>query len=154
MNFARILTTVSITVIFVEHRLVVFHQKKFLLLSNFKECSARKYIDFINDFKACLYNYCYHTCQAKDSRKDLAEKVAKAITINRIIKPSAIESNTILADLRDRKKWEDVNKTVKSITNIRKISNKKKKDGEKVAAAFFNGVCRGESLATLLGRKR
>ena len=78
--------------------------KKKLLLGNFKECSARKYIAFINDFKACVYHYGYHTCQAKDSRKDLSEKVAKAIAINPIIKPSEIQSNAILADLRDRKK--------------------------------------------------
>ena len=51
--------------------------------------------------------------------------MAKAIAINPIIKPSEIQSNAILADLRDRKKWEDVNKTVKSVTNVRKISNEK-----------------------------
>ena len=70
-----------------------------------------------------IYHYGYNTCQEKDSRKDLTEKVAKAITKNSIIKPSEIQSNAILADLRDRKKWEDVNKTVKSVTNARKISN-------------------------------
>ena len=59
------------------------------------------------------------------TRKDLAEKVADAIKINPIIKPSEIQSNAILADLRDRKKWEDANKTVKSVTNVRKISNEK-----------------------------
>ena len=48
----------------------------------------------------------------------ILQKVAKAITINPIIKPSEIQSNTTLADLRDRKRWEDVNKTVKSVTNI------------------------------------
>ena len=75
MNFARIFTTVSITVIFVEHLLVawwLFIGKK-LLLGNFEEWSARKYIAFINDFKACVYHYCYHNCQAKGSSKDLAE---------------------------------------------------------------------------------
>ena len=48
----------------------------------------------------------------------ILQKVAKAITINPIIKPSEIQSNTTLADLRDRKRWEDINKTVKSVTNI------------------------------------
>ena len=105
MNFARIFTTVSITVIFVEHLFVAFYRKKFLLLGNFEECSARKYIAFINDFRACVYHSGYNTCQAKNSLKDLAEKVAKAITISPIIKPSEIQSNAILADLRDRKKW-------------------------------------------------
>ena len=75
--------------------------------------------------KACVYHYGYHNCQAKDSRKVLAEKVAKGITINPIIKPSEILSNAIVADLRDRKKWEDVSKTVKCVTNVRKISNEK-----------------------------
>ena len=48
---------------------------KNLLLCNFEDCSARKYIAFINDFKACVC-----TCQARDSRKDLSKKVAKAMT--------------------------------------------------------------------------
>ena len=125
MNFARIFTTVSTTVIFVEHLLVFFYRKNILLLGNFEECNARKYIAFINDFKACVYYYGHHNCQAKDSRKDHAEKVAKALAINSIIKPFEIQSNAILADLRDRKKWGDVNKTVKSVTNVRKIPNKK-----------------------------
>ena len=34
----------------------------------------------------------------------ILQNVAKAITINPIIKPSEIQSNAILADLRDRKK--------------------------------------------------
>ena len=50
-----------------------FLSEKKLLLGNFEEWSARKYIAFINDFKACVYHYCYHTCQAKGSSKDLAE---------------------------------------------------------------------------------
>ena len=48
----------------------------------------------------------------------ILQKVAKAITINPIIKPSEIQSNAILADLRYRKKWEDVNKAVKSVRNV------------------------------------
>ena len=44
-----------------------------LLLGNFEELSAIKYITFINDFQACVYYYGYHTCQTKGSRKDLAE---------------------------------------------------------------------------------
>ena len=55
----------------------------------------------------------------------ILQKVAKAITINPIIKPSEIQSNAMLADLRDRKKREDVDKTVKSVTNVRKISDEK-----------------------------
>ena len=90
MNFARIFTAVSITVIFVEKLLVAFYRKKKILLGNFEECSARRYIAFIHDFKACVCHYGYHTCQAKDSRKDLVEKVAKAITINPRIKPFKI----------------------------------------------------------------
>ena len=57
----------------------------------------------------------------------ILQKVAKPITINPIIKPSEIQSNVILADLRDRKKREDVDKTIKSVTNVRKISNEKVK---------------------------
>ena len=72
-----------------------------------------------------MYTCLYHTSRAKDSRKELSEKVAKAIAINPVIKPSEIQSNAIPADLRDRKKWEDVNETVKSVTNVRKISTKK-----------------------------
>ena len=67
-----------------------FLLKKKILLGNFEECSARRYIAFIHDFKACVCHYVYHTCQPKDSRKDLVEKVAKAIIINPIIKPSKI----------------------------------------------------------------
>ena len=72
----------------------------------------------------------------------ILQKVAKAITINPIIKPSEIQSNAILADLRDRKKWEDVNKTVKSVTNVRKISNEKIKMVKKLqpSSKGFPGV--------------
>ena len=68
--------------------------------------------------------------------------MAKAIAINPIIKPSEIQSNAILADLRDRKKWEDVNKTVKSVTNVRKISNEKIKMVKKLqpSSKGFPGV--------------
>ena len=90
MNFARIFTAVSITVIFVEKLLMAFYRRKKLLLGNFEEYSARRYIAFIHDFKACICHYGYHTCQAKDSHKDLVEEVAKVITVNPIIKPSEI----------------------------------------------------------------
>ena len=76
------------------------------------------------------------------SRKDFTEKVAKAITTNPIIKPSEIWSNAILADLRDRTKWEGVNKTVKSVTNVTKISNEKIKMVKKLqpSSKGFPGV--------------
>ena len=78
--------------------------------------------------------------------------MAKAITINPIIKPSEILSNAILADLRDRKKWEDVSKTVKCVTNVRKISNEKIKMVKKLqpSSKGFPGV---EALQPYLAEK-
>ena len=72
----------------------------------------------------------------------ILQKVAKAITINSIIKPFEIQSNTILPDLRDRKKREDVDKTVKSVTNVRKISNEKIKMVKKLqpSSKGFSGL--------------
>ena len=117
-----------------------FLSEKILLLGNFEEWSARKYIAFINDFKACVYHYGYDTCQAKGSRKDLAES-GKSYN-NKSNNKTKIQSNAILADLRDKKKWEDVNKTVKSVTNVRKISNEKIKMVKKLqpSSKMFSGV--------------
>ena len=41
--------------------------------------------------------------------------------------PSEIQSNTIIAALRDRKSWEDVDNIVQHISSIRKISHEKAK---------------------------
>ena len=99
-----------------------------------------------------MYHYGYHICQAKDARKDLSGNVTKAIAINPIIKPSEIQSNAILADLRGRKKWEDVNKTVKRVTNVRKISNEKIKMVKKLqpSSKGFPGV---KALQSYLAEK-
>ena len=44
-----------------------------------------------------------------------------------------MQSNVILADLRQQKGWDEVKKTVESLTNIKDISNEKIKQKKKLA---------------------
>ena len=53
--------------------------------------------------------------------------VQKAVSVDPNTRPAEIQSNIILSDLRSKKGWEEVKKTVKKVTNIRNISNEKVK---------------------------
>ena len=53
--------------------------------------------------------------------------VQKAVSVDPNTRPVEIQSNIILSDLRSKKGWEEVKKTVKKVTNIRNISNEKVK---------------------------
>ena len=44
-----------------------------------------------------------------------------------------MQINVILADLRQQKGWDEVKKTVESLTNIKDISNEKIKQKKKLA---------------------
>ena len=59
--------------------------------------------------------------------------VESSIETNAFTKPSEIQSNAFLADLRQRKDWDEVKKTVISVTNIKDISNEKIKQKNKLA---------------------
>ena len=88
------------------------------------ECTARKYIA-TNGNTAHIYHYGKHTCVANIKGERPVDLVAQSIKVNPDIKPSAIQGNIILAAMRDRKPWQEIEKTVKRVTNKKIISNEK-----------------------------
>ena len=48
-----------------------------------------------------------------------------AISSNMGTKPSQIQSNVIISDLRNRKSWDQVGKTIKKVSSTKLISNDK-----------------------------
>ena len=53
--------------------------------------------------------------------------VAAALAINPTVKPSAIQGNAVLAQMRKRAPWIDIKKTIANLTDKRAISNEKVK---------------------------
>ena len=51
--------------------------------------------------------------------------VKGAISFDINARPSQIQSNAIIAELRNLKSWDDVEKTVKEISIVKKISSEK-----------------------------
>ena len=90
-------------------------------------CDARKYTAFINDKKAHVFHYGNHFCDAKLASTRPTDLVQKAVLADPNTRPREIHSNAIVSDLRSKKGWEEVKKTVKKVTNIRNISDEKVK---------------------------
>ena len=94
---------------------------------NWCSCDARKYIAFVDDNEAHVFHYGEHTCEAKAASNRPTDLVQKAVMADPNTKPTEIQSNAILSDLRRKKGWAEVKETVKRVTNIRSISNEKVK---------------------------
>lgn len=88
-------------------------------------CDARKYTAFMSSDRARVFHHGMHTCKAKASTDRPTDLVKKSIMTDPNTRPSEIQSNAILSDLRNRQDWKKIKSTVNKITNIRSISNEK-----------------------------
>ena len=94
-------------------------------IGDFEKCSERKYVATLQDDIVHIFHHGVHTCKAKEKTVHPIKLIESSIATNPFAKPSEIQSNAILADLRQRKGWDEVKKTVESVTNIKDISNEK-----------------------------
>ena len=88
-------------------------------------CQARKYIAYISETEADIYHYGQHNCTAKSTFVWPTSVVSEAMTYDFNVKPSKIQSNTIISKLCNRDSWDNVQNTVKEMASLRKISNDK-----------------------------
>ena len=95
------------------------------------DCPVRKYIG-INDLTANIFHNGIHTCGDRQRNKIPTELVSDAFTINPRIKPSQIQGHAILNAMREKRSWAEIKKTVKSLTNKKRISNEKIKQRRKM----------------------
>ena len=102
-------------------------------IGDFQNCSARKYVATLQGDIIHVFHYGFHTCKAKEKIMRPIKLVEISISTNPLAKPSEIQSNAILAGLRQRKGRDEVIKTVESVTNIGDISNEKIKRTKKLA---------------------
>ena len=102
-------------------------------IGDFEKYSARKYVATLQDDVIHVFHHGVHTCKAKEKTMHPIRLVESSIATNPFAKPSEIQSNANLADLRQRKGWDEVKKTVESATNIKDISNEKIKQKKKLA---------------------
>ena len=94
---------------------------------NHQSCLARKYIAFSNDKEAYVYRCGNHTCTAKDIHKRFTDIVKDVLSKDSNITPQQIQSMNILADLRSRKNWNEVEKNARNVAKIKALSNEKVK---------------------------
>ena len=102
-------------------------------IGDFEKSSARKYVATLQDDIIHVFHHGVHTCKAKEKTMRPIKLVERSIATNPLTKPSEIQSIAILADLREQKGWDEVKKTVESVTNIKDISNEKIKQKKKLA---------------------
>ena len=100
-------------------------------IGDFEKCSARKHVAALQDDIIHVFHHGLHTCKAKEKALRPIKLAERLIARNPFTKPSEIQSNAMLADLRQWKGWDEVKKkTVESVTNIKSISNEKIKQKE------------------------
>ena len=102
-------------------------------IGDFEKCSARKYVATLQDDVIHVFHDGVYTCKAKEKTMRPVKLVESSIATKCFAKPSEIKSNVILADLRQQKGWDEVKKTVESVSNIKDISNEKIKQRKKLA---------------------
>ena len=90
----------------------------------FTKCEARKYICTISETEADVYHVGDPTCVPKEISGPPTQLVANALAHDITIKPSKIQGQSIISQLR-LKNWEGIDKAVKDATSLRKISNEK-----------------------------
>ena len=93
-------------------------------IGNSVVCPARKYTAFKGQ-TAHVYHYGRHNCAVNQKSDRPSQAVANALKIDPNVKPSGIQSNAILSDMRSRKTWVEIEKTVKKVTNKKNIANEK-----------------------------
>ena len=101
-------------------------------IGDFEKCSARKYVATLQDDITHVFHHGGHASKVKEKTMHPIKLVESSIATNPFAKPSEIQSNAILADLRQRKGWDENKKTVQSVTNIKDISNEKIKQKKKL----------------------
>lgn len=74
-------------------------------LRNYTQCLARKYAGFSNNKEATFYHCGQHNCAAKEISKRSSYIVRNAITRDCSTTLRAIQSMSIIADLRSCKNW-------------------------------------------------
>ena len=96
--------------------------------SVFVSCSARKYMEFLEDLlEVRVYHVGTHTCQAK-RKVPLPTVVEQSLRKNPNLKPSEVARQSILKGLKaDVVDWEELEKTTDALLNTKKISNLKAK---------------------------
>ena len=94
---------------------------------NHQPCLVRKYIAFSNDKEAYVDHCGNHTCTAKDIHKGSADTVKDVLSKDCNITPRQIQSMIILADLKPRKNWNEVENNARKVANIKALSNEKVK---------------------------
>ena len=90
-----------------------------LLWGTTHHVSPRKYTTFSNDKKATAYPCGQHNYAAKEISKHSSDIVRNAITRDCSSTPGAIQSTSIIADLRSRKNWQEVEKNAKKVGNVK-----------------------------------
>ena len=88
------------------------------------ECFARKYIA-MKGKSAYVYHYGQHQCRAKLVQQRQAYIIAQAMKPNPTIRPSAIQSETVLIAMRSREPLDQVFNIARNVTDRQKISNEK-----------------------------
>ena len=74
---------------------------------------------------AYVYHYGQHQCRAKLVQQRQADIIVQAMKPNPTIKPSAIQSQTVLTALRSREPLDQVLNIAKNVTKRKKVSNEK-----------------------------
>ena len=74
-----------------------------LVIGDFEKCSAGKYIATFQDDIIHVLHHGVHTCERKRKTMRPIKLVESSIETNPFAKPSEIQSEVILADLRQRK---------------------------------------------------
>ena len=105
------------------------------------ECFARKYIA-MKGKSAYVYHYGQHQCRAKLVQQRQTDIIAQAMKSNPTIKPSAVQSQTVLTALRSRKPLDQVFNTANKVTDCTKISNEKIKQTklQQLNGTSFEGI--------------
>ena len=88
---------------------------------------VRKYVAFISDIEADVYHIGEHRCKPKGVRLRPTKYVKAALENDIHVKPSQIQSNSIISKIRGRASWDEIEQVVRDTASIRQISNEKVK---------------------------
>ena len=87
-------------------------------------CDARKYVAKCDE-RYLVFHIGVHKCFSKSTAKRPILQVSQAIAQDPLIRPCRIQSNMILAALRNREPWYVVLEKVSSVVDEKSISNEK-----------------------------
>ena len=73
-----------------------------------------------------------HSYSPRDIHNRTPDVVKSALSVNSAIKSSEIQSIAILSDLKSRKDWKVVEKTVKKVASVKTVLNEKTKQKSKI----------------------